>query len=252
VTHASRNALRALGICGYAAAGWACNAESRAATPSPSETAPAPPPAPPASGSCGPAPADSGGLLIDDFDANDGRPPRARNRVAYWWSMGDGTGGKLLPDPAEADDTNRKREAGAVHFLARDFKKWGARLGIGLFWSDGALRCPLNASRYAGFKFRARGSGSLAAQLVTRETASPRAGGLCESRCFDHHQLIVQIKPDWTTHSIRWAELRQQGWGEAVPLRTEHIVGVTFAAQVADLPVDVWIDDLEFIAERSR
>jgi hypothetical protein len=153
-----------------------------------------------------------------------------------------------MPEPAEADDTNRPREDRALHLLARGFTKWGARVGINLAWSDDGMRCPLNAAEYTGFEFRAKGNGSLAAQLVTRDTASARGGGSCEKRCFDHHQLIVQVERDWSTHTIRWTELRQQGFGDAAPLRTQQVVGITFAAQVPDLPVDVWIDDLRFIA----
>lgn len=196
-------------------------------------------------------------MVIDDFAASDGRPRRAAHRTAYWWSLSDGTPGTLLPNPADADDANREREGKALHFAARDFKKWGARVGISLFWSDGELRCALNAAAYPGFRFRAKGSGSLAAQVVTRDTATVRSGGRCEKRCFDHYQSIVQIERDWSTHTIRWTDLRQQGWGEAVQLRIEYVVGFTFAAEVADLPVDVWIDDLEFIhpplpPERAR
>jgi hypothetical protein len=185
--------------------------------------------------------------VIDDFGASDGRPPRSADRVAYWWSIPDGTPGTLLPVPAEADDINRPRDGKALHFVARDFKKWGAMVGISFFWSKGEKRCAFNASAYAGFRFRAKGSGSLAAQAVTRDTASVRSGGRCEQRCFDHYQQVVQAKPDWTTHTMSWDRLRQQGWGEAVPLRPERMVGITFSAQLADLPVDVWIDDLEFI-----
>jgi hypothetical protein len=197
---------------------------------------------------CAPAPPDPPNLLIDDFDANDGSPPRSAGRIAYWWSAGDGTAGTLQPDPAAPDDTSRPREGKALHFLARDFKKWGALVGISLFWSEGAIRCPLNASSYAGFKFRAKGSGSLAAQLVTRDTANVRAGGRCEIRCFDHYQRVVQITPEWTTHVIRWEDLRQLGFGQVVPLTPEYTIGISFQAYLADLPVDVWIDDLEFIA----
>jgi hypothetical protein len=255
VKRAHEQALRALAIGGCALPCSSCDAESRAASasektvPAPiSATPPSPAPSSTPAGSCNPAPADRGGTIIDDFDANDGRARRAENRVAYWWSLGDGSAGKLLPDPAEADDIDRQRENRSLHILARDFKKWGARIGISLFWSDGEMRCPLNASGYAGFRFRAKGSGSLAAQLVTRDTASPRGGGRCENRCFDHHQVIVQIQPDWTTHAFRWSDLRQQGWGEAATLRTERVVGITFAVQVADLPVNAWIDDLEWLA----
>jgi hypothetical protein len=200
----------------------------------------------PTAASCAPAPPDRPNLLIDDFDANDGRPPRSAGRIAYWWSASDGTSGTLQPDPTAPDDTS-PREGKALHFVARDFKKWGALVGINLFWSEGAMRCPLNASGYAGFKFRAKGSGSLAAQLLTRDTANARGGGRCETRCFDHYQRVVQITPEWSTHAIRWEDLRQLGFGQAVPLAPEYTVGMGFQAHLADLPVDVWIDDLEFI-----
>jgi hypothetical protein len=134
-----------------------------------------------------------------------------------------------------------------MHFVARGMTTWGAALALNLRWVRRSMSCPLNASRYAGLAMDMKGVGSLPVQVATFRTANAPGGGGCTSQCFDHHQAIVQASPSWKTHEIRWQDLHQEGWGQATRFEPDALVGIHFAPRPADLPLDVWIDNVRFI-----
>lgn len=130
---------------------------------------------------------------------------------------------------------------------ARRLSVWGATLGVNLQWTRHRVRCPLNVSRYRGLRLILKGSGSLPVQVATFDTTGPPGGGDCSEKCYDHHQVIVQASPEWTTHELRWEALHQEGWGKPAAFDAASVVGIYFAPRPADLPLDIWIDDVGFI-----
>lgn len=197
---------------------------------------------------CAPAPPDRAGPLLDDFEDGDTLVLPGVERVGWWSAWNDATeGGYVSPDAAHLSPSEREDGGKALHFVARGLSVWGATLGVNLQWTRHRVRCPLNASRYRGLRLTLKGSGSLPVQVATFDTTGPPGGGDCSEKCYDHHQVIVQASPEWTTHEIRWEALHQEGWGKPAAFDAASVVGIYFAPRPADLPLDVWIDDVGFI-----
>lgn len=186
---------------------------------------------------------------IDDFEDGDAQIHRVFERDGWWWVSADETAGTLSPARG-AERPSALPEGGfAMHFAADGFTEWGAILGMSLEWSGDGVSCAFNASAYEGIRFRARGTGSLPVEIALPETNGPGGDGRsrCTESCWDHYKVLRQLTEDWSQHEVRWGDLQQGGWGKPVPFDAEHLLGILFSPKPDDLPVDAWIDDLEFI-----
>jgi hypothetical protein len=194
--------------------------------------------------------------LLDDFEDGDNKLFKAFQREGWWFSASDNTEGssvsplkflaEKLPD---ADGT--KENAYAVHFTAAGQKDWGAVWGTTLHWESKGIKCPFNASAFAGIRFRARGPGSMRVTLAIPETMPPDAGGTCPSKCYDSYGKVVRLSSCWDDYLVRWDQLQQGGWGNEARFEPARLIQLAFTARIEDLPADFWIDDLTLVTQEQ-
>jgi hypothetical protein len=179
-------------------------------------------------------------------------------REGWWWSAGDATEaaklsperGTFHPERLTATEANRDNLF-AAHFKAEGQKDWGAVWGVTLRWESKGIRCPLNASAFAGIRFRAKGPGTVRLAFGMPETEPADAGGTCTSGCYDVHGKVYYLTDRWEDYVVRWDRLEQQGWGTEARFDPTRIVSLQLSVKPKDLPADFWIDDVAFVAERE-
>lgn len=205
-------------------------------------------------GPCSPAAPASETLLIDDFEDGDNRPFKEFQREGYWYSAGDTTPGEMSPKPntfaAEPlpDSESTPQNRMAAHLSASGYSDWGVVWGTSLRWVDAGVKCPFNGSKFAGVRFRARGTGRVRVNVGIPETIPKEYDGVCVERCYDTHSRVVLLTPDWETYEVPWVELQQWGWGTQARFDATRILSLQFAVDGKNLPVDFWLDDVAFIA----
>lgn len=170
----------------------------------------------------------------------------------------------------------------ALHFKATNLgmcKGTNGRLGWGGgyeldFTSDraGNNKAPTDASGYDGFSFWIkRGSGNTGGAIIVLAVDSFGAGNVDQidpedgavisclatdpavqpvpepdnQKC-DPYSAGVSITDDWTFVPIRFADMRQKGFGAYAPegFQTEELVRLQFLVNAGDW--DFWIDDVSF------
>jgi hypothetical protein len=113
----------------------------------------------------------------------------------------------------------------------------------------GGSKCSMNASNFKGIRFRARGKGRVAVNLQVPEVVPGEYEGRCKDRCWDTHKKWIVLGEQWQSYSLPWDVFQQDGWGVAARFSPSQLLGLTFAAGKGDLPVDLWVDDVEFISD---
>jgi hypothetical protein len=206
-----------------------------------------------AGGPCGREAPPSDTALLDDFEDGDGKLFKGFEREGYWFSVSDKTEGatvkpmgtflaERLPQ-AEATGENRF----AAHLSASGQKDWGAAWGTTLAWVRKGVRCPLNLSSFAGLRFRAKGPGTIRAQLAVPEVQAKEYGGVCMDRCYDAHGKVFVLSDRWETYAMRWDRVQQEGWGAEARFSPARLVQFLIKVVPKGMPADFWIDDLELI-----
>ena len=192
--------------------------------------------------------------LIDDFeDDNQDAVPEV-DREAYWFPIKDDevSTGILVPEkefrggvPSGAHGSPR-----AAHITASGFTVWGAALAANISHLEGGIRCPYNARRFSGYRFYARGSGSVYVVLQIPEVIDEQYGGTCRpsqgDKCYDAHGIWITLTPDWQAYSFKWSDLKQRGFGKQAPFDPGTIMSLQFSFEKERLPVDVWLDDVSW------
>jgi hypothetical protein len=208
------------------------------------------------SGPCAAAAPPGDFALIDDFEDGDNKPFKAFQREGWWYGAGDATeGGKMSPPSgqfapvklpaAQATKTNLL----AAHLTAEGYRQWGAVWGTSLNWSREGIRCPFNASAFAGVKFRAKGPGLIRVTFGMPETQPVEYGGVCKTNCYDSHGTPVLLADKWDDYVVPWEVLQQGGWGAEARFDPARILSLNFAVLVKDLPSDFWLDDVKFLTQ---
>ena len=207
-------------------------------------------------GPCAAPAAPSDVALVDDFEDGDAAAFKAFQREGWWFAAADGTeGAKLLPErgtfrPERLPVGEGSRDnLFAAHLAADGQKDWGAVFGVTLRWHDKGIRCPLNASTFAGVRFRAKGPGTVRVAFGVPETEPADGGGTCSSGCYDVHGKVVYLSGRWEDYLVRWDRLEQQGWGTEARFDPARVVTMQLAVKPQDLPIDFWIDDVAFVTE---
>jgi hypothetical protein len=207
----------------------------------------------PSNGPCSdPAPA-SEHPLLEDFEDGDHRLFGAFQREGYWFGSSDDTeGGSMFPPQAqfapaklESDATPDNRFA--AHLAASGYKDWGVSWGVTLHHLSDDAKCPLNLGEFAGLRLRARGKGAVFLRFGMPDTVSSEFGGSCADKCWDMHGYLLRSTEDWQTREVRWEQLQQGGWGAPTRFDPKRVIAFYVAGTPENLPVDVWLDDLEWI-----
>jgi hypothetical protein len=223
--------------------------ETPAEQPLPAASAPAP------SGPCAAARPPGDVALLDDFEDNDNKVFKAFQREGWWFSATDPTAGatlvpagefrpEALPE-SEAKPDNRY----AAHLAASGQKEWGATWGSTLRWVDQGVRCPYNASAFSGIKFRAKGQGTIRLVLGQPATMPSESGGVCTEKCYDTHGKVIFLTDKWEEYVVPWDRVQQEGWGTDARFDPARLIQVGFKVDIKHLPVDFWLDDVEFVTK---
>lgn len=187
--------------------------------------------------------------MIDNFDDGDSNAAFEANREAYWFTVHDESAGMLEPPNQFLPVDGGYHGTKGAHVSASGFTIWGAELAANIS-HKAAIRCPYNASAFAGLRFVARGSGRFRLQVAMPEVIDKEYGGKCDPGagdvCYDQHGLFITLTEDYRTYEVPWASLTQRGFGRAVAFNPKTIMTLYFSMETADLPIDLWIDDVTF------
>lgn len=156
--------------------------------------------------------------LIDDFDDGDAQAAFEPDREAYWFTIVDDTEGTLEPAGEFLPVDGGYRGSKAAHLSASGFSDWGAGLSANISHKT-AVRCPFNASGFAGLSFVARGEGRIRVQVGMPEVIDQEFGGKCDEKggevCYDHHGIFITLREEFTRYELPWSMLTQRGFGKA-------------------------------------
>jgi hypothetical protein len=214
------------------------------------------PPAEPTADPAGPcsAVAASDVALLDDFEDGDSKLFKGFQREGWWFVATDNTEGSKVRPPAGKFEPERlpkdkasKDNLFAAHFSAEGQKEWGVVWGTTLRWVKEGVRCPLNASSFGGIRFRAKGPGRITVKFGTPATTPAEGDGACKQKCYDFHAKLVILSDRWDAYEVHFDRVQQGGWGTDARFDSSRLMSLNFAAGPKDLPVDFWVDDIEFL-----
>ncbi|MEO8904375.1 MAG: hypothetical protein ABI488_18580 [Polyangiaceae bacterium] len=185
--------------------------------------------------------------LIDDFEDGNTHLPMIEHRAGEWLTYGDATA-KQAPMPgspfmAMRIPGGRGESRYALHHTGEKFTKWGANLSV----TFNPRHC-YDASVYDGIQFWARGHGQIRVAVKVTQVVSEEFGGSCTNNCFDTHAVTIKLSREFEHFVVRWSELTQTGFGEAVKFNPHSLDGLEFAVRPDQTPFDFWVDDVSFLA----
>ncbi|HEX2731521.1 MAG TPA: hypothetical protein VHM70_07955 [Polyangiaceae bacterium] len=192
--------------------------------------------------------------LIDDFEDGDNKIFKAFQREGWLYVAADDTPGESFPPVGTLKPTELPADSAlsdqrfALHGTGSGHSAWGVIWGMTLRWVGEGSKCPLNVSGFEGLRFRAKGKGSLTVRLGTWDTVPGEYEGKCKNRCWDEHGKRVFLSDSWQVYTVLWDQLQQEGWGAEARFDPKHVLHLNFAAGPKDLPIDFWLDDLEFLS----
>jgi hypothetical protein len=209
-------------------------------------------------GPCGAHAPPSDTVLLDDFEDGDNKLFKGFHREGWWHTATDNTEGSTIHPPGTfaaellGEGESSKENRYAAHFKAAGQTQWGAVWGTSLNWVKSGVRCPFNAQTFAGIKFRAKGPGTVRVSFNMPETVPKDQGGTCTEGCYDAYGKPILLSETWEEYLVRWEKLQQGGWGAEVRFDRTRLVALNFSADPKSLPIDFWIDDLEFLDGDAR
>lgn len=176
---------------------------------------------------------------IADFNGNTLHVLTNEGRNGAWYRSNDGSDGELS---VELDSS-------VLHVTSKDWSMWGAGIGvtIGPALSD-AKRCYYDASRYAGIRFRAKGSGTFRFNVGTLANYPVSIGGKCDKageNCLDWPGGTGKLTSEWKTYELPFCSLKAAGWGETSPLDPTQLIDLFILLGKGETK-ELWLDDLAF------
>lgn len=187
--------------------------------------------------------------LIDDFDDGDSVAAIEPFREAYWFTVNDGSAGTFDPPGTFFPVPGGYHGTPSAHVSARNFTIWGAELSANISHLD-TIRCPYNASAFAGVRFVARGHGHIRVQVAMPEVVEKEYGGKCDPTagqvCYDVHGAFVTLSDHYRVYELPWSSLTQRSFGVQVAFNPKTIMTLHFSMEKADEPAELWLDNVEF------
>lgn len=187
--------------------------------------------------------------LLDDFDDGDSVAVFEPEREAYWFTINDGSLGTITPKDDFLPVPDGYHGTRSAHVTVSDYTVWGAALMANISHKVD-VRCPYDASGFQGLRFVARGQGRVRVVLQVPKVISREYGGTCDEAagevCYDTHGVFVDLGPRYQTYQLPWSSFQQRGFGAQLPFDPKTIFALQFSMEVPDLPVDLWVDQVEF------
>jgi len=188
--------------------------------------------------------------LLGNFEDGGAQLPTEGGRDGSWWLSKDDKGSTFTTPAGEfAPEDSGTGSGKAIHVVgttaAGGYSAWGVEVGL-TFRADGGL---YDASKYAGFSFKAKKSGPTEKVRVNFPDVNthPEAG-VCEE-CGNHFRRDFILSEEWQTYMLRFREITQRdGWGKPRPenLTTDKMIRLSFSLEGAR-EFDVWFDDIKFL-----
>ncbi len=189
--------------------------------------------------------------LIDNMNDGSQIIPSINGRAGAWQVYHDTTPGAMM-FPADGtfpmSDTGNSCLLLAARAYGGPFVLWGAGFSVG-------LGSPYDATAYAGITFLARiGAGSTSVVRVAfPDKDTDPSGNRCSTvagsatACFDHFGERITLSTTWTTVTIAFSDLTQDGFGNVV---SQFDPSTLYSIQWnldAGATFDVWIDNLALL-----
>jgi hypothetical protein len=185
---------------------------------------------------------------IDTMEDGDGVILKQEGRIGGWGAWNDGTCSSQTPMPyssvtPEAIPGGRGDSIKAIHMFADGCTFWGASIGFELN-KPGGTTLTYDASKFSGVTFWALGTGAFRFNLFEVSTAEAIDGGICTSKCNDHHGRDLNLTQSWTQYYVPFSQISQQGWGAQAPLNLRQLLKIEFRVFNKEGRSDLWIDDI--------
>ena len=162
--------------------------------------------------------------LIDDFeDLNN----RAAHDLGWWYIVSDHTGSQTLEFKAPPD---RSGDQAALHGYCNGMTGWGGEVGV-------SFDNPYDASRFSAVEFvaEAGASGTDTAMVVWL---------LDSNHSFSYPAPLTQT---WGSYHVPFANVVSPD-DSSLRLSTSQITGVHFSFDNYPNAVDLWLDEVRFVA----
>ena len=196
--------------------------------------------------------------LIDDLEDGDDAIYATNGRIGGWYTFNDeSTTGTQVPPGSGFTTTTGGADgsAFAAGTSGNGFTVWGAGMGFDLN-NPAAVGMPgpraqYDASRFASIAFKAKGNVPIRVSLEVAGVTPTDRGGTCApsmamgEECDDLHGTLVDLTPEWKDYVIEFGQLRQGGWGKAVPFAATDVTAVLFQTD-KDVSFDIAVDDVRF------
>lgn len=179
-------------------------------------------------------------LLVDDFEDGDNQ-----NALGEYWYVYNDAGSNAEstietmtkdaeghPQPSPADNGS-KNSFNVRYTLKKGSYQYDAYVG----WGSGLPED--DYSKYSAVSYRYKGGTHYIHVELSDITDS------------DHYMKSLPASKEWTTATVQFSELKQEGWGAPVPFNAAHINKISFQAKGPDTQDSVFIDDIYLIGNGS-
>ena len=196
--------------------------------------------------------------LIDDMEDNDSFILPLDGRQGVWFTVNDGTPGATqtpgTPFTMSAIPAGRGASLYAARSSGSGFASWRPLIGFWFHQPPTGPKQPYDVSRYRGVTFFARLVASDAATVATSvrmvmpDRDTDPDGMICTGGgCNDHFGMNIVLSPEWTSYTILFGTMTQEGWGTQVgQFDAENAYGIEFEFPL-QATFDCWIDDIAFV-----
>jgi hypothetical protein len=172
-------------------------------------------------------------VVLEDFADGDARLSSG-SFAGSWRTYSDGTGQVTPPVNTDIVPVN-----GAVQVTGSGFGTWGVGLTVDLN-NPAGQRQPADLSAYRGLSIRARGTGTIAVELVTPATTGTAEGGSCTGEtCFGHYAGSLVLGAEYADRELLFTSLSQPTWGQPVSLDLKQVLAINFLARADGGPVGI-------------
>jgi hypothetical protein len=202
--------------------------------------------------------------LLSDFETGKAEVLPNAGRDGSWFLYSDGTG---MQTPVKVPNTPLVAEAGgacgsayAFHTTGTGFTVWGAGIGTDFAPKTGMARTQYDLSAYSGIALRAKSAATMPLRVSISDANTSPEGMVCVdttdatnmARCGDYFGAEVTLGTEYQDFVIKFADLKQRGWGLPVATGFDKTKAYTLRMQVkgsaqAPATFDLWFDDIRLV-----
>lgn len=202
--------------------------------------------------------------LLSDFETGKAEVLPNAGRDGSWFLYSDGTG---MQTPVKVPNTPLVAEAGgacgsayAFHTTGTGFTVWGAGIGTDFAPKTAMVRTPYDLTAYSAIAFRAKSAATMPLRVSISDTNTSPEGMVCvdttdatnKARCGDYFGAEVTLGAEYQDFVIKFADMKQRGWGLPVMTGFDKSKALTLRMQVkgsaqAPATFDLWFDDIRLV-----